>query len=43
MNIHAWQARNDNVWVVDQQELNEQLNRLEMNWQRLTETLSSCF
>jgi hypothetical protein len=40
LDIHAWQARNDNARAVDQQELNERLTHLETNQQLLMESLS---
>ena len=41
LDIRVWQARNDTAHAADQQELNEALTRLEMNQQRLMETLST--
>ena len=39
LNIEAWQSRNENARVADQQELNQSLSNLEMNHQQLKETL----
>jgi hypothetical protein len=40
LNIQAWQSRNENARVADQQELNRSLSNLETNHQQLKETLS---
>jgi hypothetical protein len=40
VNIHAWQARNDDARAADQLELNERLIHLEANQQLLVQTLS---
>jgi len=39
LNIQAWQSRNENARVADQQELNQSLSNLETNYQQLKETL----
>jgi hypothetical protein len=40
LNINAWQKENDDAREADQEVLNERLHQLEMNQQRLMETLS---
>jgi len=40
LDVQVWKARNDNARTFDQRAMNERLNQLERDWQRLTETLS---
>jgi len=40
LDVHAWEARNDDARAVDRHELNERLTDLETNQQRLMDALS---
>jgi hypothetical protein len=43
LDVNAWKAKNDSARGFDQRALNERLNQLERDRQRLMEALGLCF